>query len=125
MARQSRGTEIHQVLVVHLSDVHFGSGHAFNSTLGPDGTPLSSQGIPSFAELLMQDLAEPDPGCPVVVAITGDMSTKCEDAGFQEAATFLRSFDTATVFGKSRGIEGVFVVPGNHDINSPQSDTHL
>lgn len=116
---------IRQVKLVHLSDPHFGSGHAFNPELGPDGTSLSTRGVPTFAEILLKDLVQEDPCCPVVIVLTGDVTTKCEDEGFKTCSAFLRALSQSKVFGKVRGLDHVIIVPGNHDIDFGTADPHL
>jgi 3',5'-cyclic AMP phosphodiesterase CpdA len=116
---------IYQLLIIHLSDIHFGSRHAFNRPRGPDGTRISSAGLPSFTELLLKDLEEDDPVCPVCIAITGDFTSMCEEKGFDEAGQFLKQLAGAEVFGMVRGTTNIHIVPGNHDINFRTDDDGL
>lgn len=116
---------IYQLLIIHLSDIHFGSRHAFNPPQGPEGNPISSAGLPTFTELLLKDLAADDPSCPVCIAITGDFTSKCEEKGFEEAARFVSQLTKARVFGKERGISDIVMVPGNHDVDFSRTDEGL
>lgn len=109
--------EIHQLQIVQLSDIHFGSSHSFNPDLGPDGKPLSQVGVPSFAEILLKDLEEGDPECPTLLAITGDLTTKHEEDGFREAQEFIQKLSAAIVMGRVRGQQSIALIPGNHDID--------
>ena len=68
--------QIHQLLIVQLSDIHFGSSHGFGVELDPNGKPLSGLGSPDLWDLLKKDLNQDDPKCAVMVAITGDMVSK-------------------------------------------------
>jgi 3',5'-cyclic AMP phosphodiesterase CpdA len=116
---------IHQLLVIHLSDIHFGSRHAFNPPKGPEGNPLSTAGLPTFTELLLDDLVADDPICPVCIAITGDFTSKCEEQGFRQAAEFVDKLAKANIFGKPRGKSNIAFVPGNHDVDFQKTDEGL
>lgn len=108
--------ETRQLVVVHLSDVHFGSHHRFDPGQAAGGGRLPAAGHPKLIDSLVDDLADVDPGCPVIVCITGDLTQTASSKEFREAENFIKRLATASVFGKVRGIQDIFVVPGNHDV---------
>ena len=106
-----------QVEIIHLSDIHFGSHHRFVPPRTPDGDRGSREGYPKLLEKLLEDLHEPDPNCPVLVCITGDITTTASYDEFEEAEEFFNQLATSTVLGRKQAKTTIFVVPGNHDVN--------
>jgi 3',5'-cyclic AMP phosphodiesterase CpdA len=108
---------IRQVEIVHFSDIHFGSGHRFVPPPTPDGDRGAPIGYPNLAQKLQEDFIGADPGCPVIVCITGDITTKASYDEFVEAEEFINSLMGSTIYGRTQSINSIFVVPGNHDVN--------
>jgi 3',5'-cyclic AMP phosphodiesterase CpdA len=105
-----------QIHIVHLSDIHFGDRHTFNPELPASGGAVAVPGHPTVLQKLLEDLREPDPGCPVIVCITGDVATKASGEEFARTEEFVRGLAEAAVYGKVRGLESIFLVAGNHDV---------
>jgi 3',5'-cyclic AMP phosphodiesterase CpdA len=103
-----------QVCVIHLSDLHFGAKHVFTEKpVGPGRLP---PGEPTLLGTILNDLKGEDPGCPVIVCITGDFAEKGDPTEFRKAEEFIRKLADAEILGKKRGIKNIFIVPGNHDL---------
>lgn len=111
-----------QLLIIHLSDVHFGKEHRFDPPSTPDGDTPKRAGYPQLLQKLVDDLQEPDPGCPVIICVTGDLATAATYGEFQEAEEFIRGLANAPILGRPRGIESIFLVPGNHDVEYDSKD---
>src|SRR4051794_6576557 len=105
-----------QLEIIHISDVHFGGQHRFNPPITPSGDMPSREGYPTLVQKLQEDLAGPDPGCPVIVCITGDLATTCSYEEFDAAEQFVKNVANAPILGRPRGMESIFVIPGNHDV---------
>lgn len=105
-----------QVVIIHLSDLHFGKNHRFNSPKTPYGDSPRDDGRPSLLKLLQKDLEGEDPCCPVIICITGDISETASAMEFREAEKFINDLSKANILGKARGLESIFLVPGNHDL---------
>lgn len=106
-----------QLLVLHLSDIHFGD-HCFD----PPAGDTDAAGYPTMLAKVLADLAPEDPGCPVLIALTGDFAQKATFQEFKRAEEFVRELADADVLGRKRGLESIFVVPGNHDVNFLSAD---
>lgn len=63
-----------QVVIVHLSDIHFGEKHRFNPPKTPSGDRPARTGYPTALEKLTEDLKHADPKCPVIFCLTGDFA---------------------------------------------------
>ena len=118
----SKHAEIHQLQIIHLSDVHFGSSHKFNPDMAPSGGAMSTSGVKSFTDIVLEDLRDGDSHCPTIIAFTGDITTKYEEEGFNKGAQFLTSLSTATICGEVRGLNALIAIPGNHDIDFTKTD---
>jgi len=106
-----------QIMVVHLSDIHFGRHHRFSpgAAVGPGKLP--SPGRASLLESLRKDLAgRPDPGCPVILCLTGDFAEIASADEFREAERFIKQLAAEKIFGQPRSLKNIFIVPGNHDL---------
>jgi len=105
-----------QLVVVHLSDVHFGKNHRFSpgKAIGPGNLPKA--GFPSLADTLIDDLKSADPDCPVIICITGDVAETGAANEFRQAEDFIKRLGASKILGRPRGLDNIFVVPGNHDI---------
>ena len=118
MSRSARAEKLltKQIAVVHLSDIHFGQNHRFNPPRTPDGDVPHREGYPSLIEQLKIFLDQTDPDCPVIVCITGDFAQNGTPQEFAQSARFLEELSQASILGKVRGRESIFIVPGNHDV---------
>lgn len=106
-----------QIEIIHLSDIHFGVDHRFVPPKTPDGDRAAGEGIPKLIEKLQEDLGGEDSACPVIVCITGDITTTASYNEFEEAEEFLKSLAQTTIYGCQQSMKSLFVVPGNHDVN--------
>lgn len=88
----------------------------------PLGQPLAlansqARGRASLLELLRKDLAgRPDPGCPVILCLTGDFAEIASADEFREAERFIKQLAAEKIFGQPRSLKNIFIVPGNHDL---------
>lgn len=102
--------------ILHLSDLHFGTKHAFASehharTEGP--------GRPTLLEKLISVL-ETRPSVTIgVVIVTGDLISRSEDGAFNDAIDFLQGLCNYLQLSHDR----VVLLPGNHDINLLREET--
>lgn len=114
-----------QIVIIHISDVHFGPKHQFNPEKTPGGDIPVGTGYPTLLEKMLEDLNQPDPGCPVLMCFTGDFTESGDLEEFEQAAKFIKGLAEAPVFGTNRGLQNTFIVPGNHDVvfdkNSPEA----
>jgi 3',5'-cyclic AMP phosphodiesterase CpdA len=112
-----RVPETRQLNIIHLSDIHFGEHHRFSQLqpIGPGKLPAT--GRPSLADTLLQDLRDvPDPKCPVIICITGDLAEKAISDEFREAERFIKDLADKPILGQPRTLNNIFIVPGNHDL---------
>jgi 3',5'-cyclic AMP phosphodiesterase CpdA len=105
-----------QVVIVHLSDLHFGKHHRFNPPPTTAGDIPVREGYPTLLEKLAQDLDQPDPKCPTLLCVTGDVAETGDPKEFGDAELFLRELASVKVFGHERPLRDIFLVPGNHDV---------
>ncbi|MBI4532103.1 MAG: metallophosphoesterase [Candidatus Latescibacteria bacterium] len=105
-----------QLIIIHLSDVHFGRSHRFVPPRTPGGDVPEEDTYPTLLEKLKEDLSGKDPQCPVLVCITGDLAESADVREFQEAECLIQGLAEAEILGKKPGIKAIFVVPGNHDV---------
>jgi 3',5'-cyclic AMP phosphodiesterase CpdA len=120
-----------QLIIVHVSDLHFGSKHTFNAPGGGAnaGRPTLSKSIiedlwngnfavPSeFIRSVQSEVGNPGDLRPrVVIAITGDFNERSVEPEFQQSRTFVSDFYGATVLEHRLHPKDVFMVPGNHDL---------
>ena len=114
-----------QVVVVHLSDIHFGDGHRFSPDHTPSGEP-AQETVPDLLESLTADLDTFGQSFDsVLVTITGDLTVKASDNEFGMAQRFLDGLAGRTILGKVLQKRDIFVVPGNHDVRYDQSSPEL
>jgi 3',5'-cyclic AMP phosphodiesterase CpdA len=107
---------VNQLCILHLSDIHYGKYHRFSAPVGPDGSRLSDRGIPTLLESLQSDWKSTVAGCPVVVAVTGDLAQDAKQDEIDAARTFLEDLTNGPVLGEPVQRDRLFVVPGNHDV---------
>lgn len=111
-----------QVILIHISDLHFGGRHRFSPPRTPLGDQPEDAAFPSLLDKLLSDLDEPDPGCPVLICVTGDIVETAEIKEYQKAEDFVRGLAEAPILGRPRGLGCTFLVPGNHDVMFSSSD---
>lgn len=95
--------------VLHLSDLHFGSDHGFKNGPSPDYFQIS------LLDRIVGSLASP----PACVVVSGDLTTRAEDAGLRAARVFLEQLAEKLSIPR----DAIVLVPGNHDI--PIDDPEL
>jgi len=110
------GADIRQLAIVHLSDVHFGSEHTFNPPITPGGDAPPEPGFPTLIEKLGSDLSLERAGCPVLVAVTGDLAQTGAYKELKQAEEFIRGLSAARVMGAEISPRETYLVPGNHDV---------
>jgi hypothetical protein len=101
-----------ELTVLHLSDLHFGSGHGF----GAEGLTAADRSRDTLAARLRDDLdklADTRGLWPDLVVVTGDLTQRALPAEFEQAGTFLAGLLEAVGLPRHR----LAMVPGNHDIN--------
>ena len=108
--------DVRQLIIIHLSDIHFGGKHRFHPPRTPGGDVPDEREYPTLLEKLADDLTEEDPRCPVLFALTGDMAESGAYDEFEKAEDFVRGLTKTTLLGRPRALEDVFIVPGNHDV---------
>ena len=101
----------HGTGLVHLSDIHLGSGHRFSDPLS-----IARDARPH----LLERLAEV-PLSPAGVVISGDLLTRGAKESYPNALKFLNDLADCYQVPKER----IVVVPGNHDIPASDSDPEL
>ena len=104
-------TEANRIIrILHLSDLHFGSNHIFkeddNETLG------NSLG----KDLVKKVCINNESLC--LVAVTGDLVNKGECTKYSDVISFLEEIERKIKCPK----EKIFIVPGNHDVNTIVKD---
>jgi 3',5'-cyclic AMP phosphodiesterase CpdA len=114
--------ETKQLYVIHLSDVHFGPGHRFNPPVSPSGDRPKDQSYPTLLTKLSEDWKGEDPGCPLIVCITGDFAQSASYDEFLQAERFVRDLSETPILGSRPNLQSIFIVPGNHDVNFTSSD---
>jgi 3',5'-cyclic AMP phosphodiesterase CpdA len=92
-----------QVVLIHLSDIHFGSKHRFNPPTSPSGDVPKEYEYPTLLEKLREDLDHQDPECPVMICITGDFAETAALEEFNLAEKFIDELAQAKLLGKERG----------------------
>jgi 3',5'-cyclic AMP phosphodiesterase CpdA len=107
-----------QLHIIHLSDLHFGNDHRFMSPSTTTGdTPLRS-GFPSLIDKLRQDFEDPPQLQNLVLCLTGDFATNPNNfIEFRRAEEFIKALAAAPIHGAVRGMNSIFLVPGNHDVS--------
>lgn len=106
-----------QLHIVHLSDLHFGNDHRFMAPAPVSGGAVLRPGFPSLLDKLKQDFAEPAPIENLIICLTGDFATNPEnDFEFERAEQFVRGLAQTKIHGEVRGLNNIFLIPGNHDV---------
>ena len=86
--------------ILHLSDIHFGSEHAFQEKLQ----------VEDLMSLVLREITAKEKIDLVVVS--GDLTSRGTEQEFEHAADFLSSIARTLQLGPERFV----IVPGNHDI---------
>ena len=98
---------IRSPVILHLSDLHFGSDYGF---------PLRRREVPTLQQTLDETIGQGlvRMGSPPIglLIISGDITTRGEGNGFLEAQSFLSSLLPRLHLSSDQ----VVIVPGNHDI---------
>lgn len=137
-------TDATYVEIIHLSDLHFGPGHVFTMDSTADGAHPAALGMPTLADKLIEDLEDPaqdptrprmgeslvvsaEPGfsippMPKIVCLSGDFTQTAQLAEFQQAESLIQRLQGNAVIGLPPKGEGIFVCPGNHDVNWTSTD---
>jgi 3',5'-cyclic AMP phosphodiesterase CpdA len=105
------------VVILHLSDLHFGEKHRFSPPKTPSGDRPARTGYPTALEKFAEDLQHPDPKCPVLYCLTGDYAEYGKTSEFGEAEAFVKGLWETPAFGSKRGLDCTFFVEGNHDVD--------
>lgn len=103
-----------QLIIIHVSDLHFGEDHKFMpDPIASGATPKES--VPSLVDSLLKDLGTYDNFPSVIIAATGDFTCKSKADEFKTARQFLEGFVGKTICGTTITKANIFIVPGNHD----------
>ena len=99
-------------VVLHLSDLHFGSEHAFRNELASPLEPRLAK--PTLSEAIIDDLRAMGIGLNdiAIVLISGDLTWSGDAHEFENAREFIGQLRN----GCGLHVSQVVVVPGNHDI---------
>ena len=100
-------SDIHYMSASLLKN-HANTGAAFQAYLDQD-PKLIEFSDPIFRQCIQQVLADK----PDILLIPGDLTKDGEKVSHQDLVKLLKQFDNAHI--------KVFVVPGNHDVNNPES----
>jgi hypothetical protein len=107
----TRAIEVPSDYILHLSDLHFGSHHAFPVTTDPPHRNLAIQVIDDLTSLY----GEKPPGA---VILSGDFTWLGTAAEFEAAATLVDGLQSVYKLHPSRFV----ICPGNHDIQWAQAN---
>lgn len=88
-------------LVVHISDLHFGSDHGFKETDPVTLTPT-----------LIDRITGAVPGPPACLVVSGDLTTRGDPTGLMEGRLFVERLAERLNLPR----KAVVIAPGNHDI---------
>jgi 3',5'-cyclic AMP phosphodiesterase CpdA len=117
--------ETRQATIIHLSDLHFGGRHRFNTPTSVNGDAVAGARYPSMLDHLENHLKQrlklPNDRL-VLGCITGDLTTFSSKEEFEEAEQFVRGFSARIL--EEEEPSRVCIVPGNHDLEyaAPQMD---
>lgn len=104
-----------EFVLIHLSDIHFGSRHYFSTLpIASDNVPAGDK--PSLAKYLIEGLRTfTHPGD--FLAITGDVTQMALTEEFECAAACIKEVAGALKDGMANQSKNIAVIPGNHDVN--------
>jgi hypothetical protein len=113
---------IRQLIVVHLSDVHFGPKHRFAPPPATAGDVPEEREYPTLLEKLSEDLTGEDPNCPLLLAVTGDFVESGSYDEFKKAQELVKGLTEVEILGRRRALEDIYLTPGNHDVSFAKDD---
>jgi 3',5'-cyclic AMP phosphodiesterase CpdA len=132
------GRAWHQLSIVHLSDLHFGSPHRFQSDITPAGDRGPNEGIPALSESVLSDLRPRlvelhgsaggnDPhsmneSVRTIFAFTGDLTETAAPGEFVAVTQMMEAICSDPGFDPRITADDMFVVPGNHDLEYAAPD---
>ncbi|TFF20637.1 hypothetical protein E3C22_00155 [Jiella endophytica] len=137
MMDPKRGASVdwQQLIIVHVSDMHFGEKHRFDPPPGDNGQRGPREGFPKLEESILKDLGSlirqssaeglADPNAfaspanapvRVIFVLTGDFTETGAETEYDQARRFLSALHGATVFNWRIQSRDIFMVPGNHDV---------
>lgn len=104
-----------EFVIIHVSDIHFGSKHYFSSlALAQDNVPAEDR--PSLARYLVEGLQSlSHPGD--FLAVTGDVTQMALTEEFDDAAVCIKQIAAALKDGMINHTKNISIIPGNHDVN--------
>jgi 3',5'-cyclic AMP phosphodiesterase CpdA len=127
-------TYTNQIQILQLSDLHFGEHHICNPAESASG-----KGIPTFAELISDDL-QTDFGAtvsdvtdyadhteqPLIIAVSGDFTQRAQGHEFKEAESFLdalisKPLINRTVLKKNVYAPTIVGAPAGNETGTPAS----
>lgn len=100
------------IKLLHITDLHFGSledAGVDNKDGMEDTSGIKQANAPSFLNAVRAEINE-----ETFLIVSGDLTSKNEQAGFIEAKTFLRSIGIQN--------ERTYLVPGNHDYSKQENE---
>lgn len=104
-----------EFIILHLSDIHFGSKHYFsNLPSSDDSVPEADR--PTLAKYFIESLGQfSNPGD--FLAITGDVTQMALTDEFEAAENCIQTISLALRNGAMNAGKNFMVIPGNHDVN--------
>ncbi len=112
-----------QLIILHLSDIHFGSGHRFLADKTTTGA-IAPERVPDLLASIKADLQTMDVKYDtLIVVVSGDLTVSAHDNEFTDCRHFVEGLLSFPIFGTKVQKTNVFVVPGNHDVRYDQN-TH-
>lgn len=113
--QESRYLKPHKVsgdTIIHLSDIHFGADHAYQT---PRDSPFDR---PTLLDIIVEDIHRLKLEVGALV-VSGDLTTKADSAPFMTTALdFLNQLVEKLEITKKQ----VIIVPGNHDLPLDDAD---
>lgn len=114
-----------QCIILHLSDIHFGSGHIFL----PDGTTSgepANESVPNLLQSIKNDIRQMGQSySSVLLMVTGDLTQSGSDDQFLLVKQFLEGLEGNETLGCKITKDNIFLVPGNHDVRYDQDGHEL
>lgn len=109
-------TDIIQLGIIHLTDLHYGEKHKFNFSEDEKEDEIEQLKSNHLCESLIDDLKQFEFNFPTILAISGDLTEKGDDFEYLKAEKLIQEIAASDVLGSSFSKENVFIVPGNHDV---------
>ncbi|MEH7877392.1 metallophosphoesterase [Rhizobium laguerreae] len=111
-----------QVNLLHISDLHFGKYHRFQSDVTPMAEHAADARFPTLAQKFSEDIRSLKLEGPVVLCCTGDFVETANIEEYSSAEKFLQHIMNVAVGGSSINKNSLFMVPGNHDVVYDKSE---